>query len=123
MDVTLQPMTSQSIQVTWKVCGAGAFLGHAVVRSTKTHEGTGGERTALLPRVGHIALLLPSSWDGAAAATCPWGSAIGAVPNAALVLGTRSKQGSWCKPYPKPYGAGCPGTSTFPWRYMGRDNV
>lgn len=25
MDVTLQPMTSQSIQVTWKVCGDGAL--------------------------------------------------------------------------------------------------
>ena len=27
MDVTLQPMTSQSIQVTWKVSGAGAARG------------------------------------------------------------------------------------------------
>lgn len=31
MDVTLQPMTSQSIQVTWKVSGAGAVRGLSLV--------------------------------------------------------------------------------------------
>lgn len=32
MDVTLQPMTSQSIQVTWKVSGAGAAGGLSLAR-------------------------------------------------------------------------------------------
>lgn len=31
MDVTLQPMTSQSIQVTWKVSGAGVAHGLSLV--------------------------------------------------------------------------------------------
>lgn len=44
MDVTLQPMTSQSIQVTWKVSGAGAFPGHGGLgRGRRTRRSFQGE--------------------------------------------------------------------------------